>query len=145
MRLLEQTARTEGGNRPSGFIFEEQMRDTCFNLRDSLLAQKSELSSSRLADPFFLFFFSSFLSLSLGYTLFIFFFLKTLTISHPNTHLLQVLNPDLESPRQGALGRTDKSKLLSDWIFGLLKIKVQTKSSPNYILEVGTPWLQICC
>ena len=56
--------------------------------------------------------------------------------SHQVKHLLQVLSPDSESLRRGALGRTDHSKLHQRWIFGLLKIKPSNQPS-SYLYTWG--------
>ena len=138
MRLLEQTARTEGGNRPSGFIFKKQMRDTCFNLRDSLLAQKSELSSCRIRTRFsFSFSFFS-LSLSLGFTIHCLLQTSTSLISL-YTHLLSIWTPDSDSPRRRALGRTLRFKLRRGWFFGLLQNQTQNHLSSILYLEGSNP------
>ena len=61
------------------------------------------------------------------------------SISHFNIHLLKVLNPDLESPRQGALGRTDIFKLRQSWFLGLLQIQSSNQPSSKLYVEGRDP------
>ena len=133
-------------NRPSGmrnpperihFSLSDQW--WCGRLRSTPFWFKLRTAAAANAETVLLFFSSSSLSLS-KVTIHLLLPLST-SLFPLSTHLLTIWTPDSDSPRRRALGSTLRSKLHRDWIFGLLKFKVQTNPSPFYILKVGTPWL----
>ena len=132
--MLEPSARTEGGNRPSGLVFLSPDSGDVDDADSLLFAPKPEPSSSSFRKRF------SYLFLLLSPSLYTIHLLPhfLFLISHPNTYPLIFWTPDLDSLREGALGRTPLLKLLFGWIFGLHKFKLQTKPPPIYIYKVGT-------